>query len=88
MPDLHIEDPLFFMKGQNGEQVEVTFTKESGYVSSLRIVSGHDTGYQFEGPDARNGMPGLFFIVVGVVLGIVGIFKWIVDHNADPALAG
>jgi hypothetical protein len=86
-PDLHDQDGLFFMKAENGERVQLTYTKESGYVTSLRIESGPHVGYQFQEPDARNTTGGYFFILIGIALAITGTFKWIVDHNADPALA-
>jgi len=85
-PDLHDHDALFFMKARNGEHVEVTYTQESGYVSHLRIVGGPGGGYEFDEPDVQNFMSAYFFMLLGIVVAGIGIFKWIVDHNADPKL--
>jgi hypothetical protein len=88
LADLYDNDAVFFMKAQDSERVEVVFTRESGYVSHLRIIDGPNKGYEFNEPDTRNTTPSYFFMIVGAVIAIVGIFKWIVDHNADPALEG
>ena len=85
-PDLHDRDPVFLMKSQNGEQVEVTYTKESGYVTHLRVTGGHAVGYEFNERDTQNYVPSGFLVFLGIVTSIVGIFQWIVDRNAGPAL--
>ena len=86
--DLHDEEALFFMTAENGEQVDLSYTKESGYVTKLRILSGPHAGFQFVEPDIRNTTPDYFFLILGVIVGSFGIFKWVVDHRADPATGG
>jgi len=87
-PDLHDGEGLFFMAAQEGEEVQLTYTRESGYVTKLKILSGPHEGFQFIEPDVRNATPFYFFLIIAAVVGAVGIFKWIVDRTADPATGG
>jgi hypothetical protein len=86
LPDLHDRDPLFFVKAHNGEQVEVIFTRESGYVSHLRVLhGGGNAGYAFNEPDVKNYNPAGFGIFIGFIVCFTGIIMWNSNRDADPS---
>jgi hypothetical protein len=80
--DLYTEEPLMFMKAQDGQRVEATITSESGYVSRLRIVAGPHTGYSYDGPDQRNTSGAIALFVLGSVLIAGPIFGYVTDRQA------
>jgi hypothetical protein len=82
-PDLHTEEGLLFVKQIDGQQVDATYTRESGYVSQFHILTGPSGGYAYNEPDQRNPLGGIAFILIGVVLCIVGISQWAGNRTAD-----
>lgn len=80
--DLYTEEPLMFMKARDGQQVEATFTQETGYVSKLSIVSGPSAGFAYDEPDKRNTFGGIAMFLFGLALIAVISFQWFTDRQA------
>jgi len=85
VPDLHTEEPLMFVKAQDGQQVAVTFTHETGYVSSFRITDGPSVGYAYDAPDQRNTFGAVALFVFGLVLIGVSALQWVTDRQAQES---
>jgi hypothetical protein len=80
--DLHTEEPLMFMKAQDGQKVEATITSETGYVSRLRIIAGYDAGFSYDEPDQRNIFGAVAMCVLGTVMIAGPIFGYVTDRQA------
>ena len=82
--DLHSEEGLMFVKAQDGQAVEATFTRETGYVSKLHILSGKSSGYSYDEPDRRNTFAAAALCLLGLVLVAAAGFQWLTDRAARP----
>jgi|SRR5579875_777872 len=66
--DLYSEEPLMFMKARDRQQVEATFTQETGYVSKLSIIGGPSAGFAYDESDNRNTFGGIAMFLFGFAL--------------------
>jgi hypothetical protein len=85
VPNLHTEEPLMFVKAQDGQQVVLTFTRETGYVSSFRITEGPSAGYAYDEPDHRNTFGAAALFVFGLILIGVSALQWVTDRQAQES---
>ena len=80
--DLHSEEGLMFMKAENGQMAEATFTRETGYVSKLHILSGRSSGFSYDEPDQRGTFAAAVLCLLGLVFIAAQGFQWITDRAA------
>ena len=82
--DLHSEEGLMFVKAQDGQAVEATYTRETGYVSKLHILSGKSSGFSYDEPDQRNTFGAAALCLFGLILVAAAGFQWLTDRAARP----
>jgi hypothetical protein len=80
--DLYTDEGLLYVKTIEGQLVDATFTRDTGYVSRFHILSGRSAGYGYDEPDQRDTFGAGTGLLLGLLLIGFPLGGWITDRMA------